>query len=65
MADALWKLIGDENEALPSTVHYVLDGGALLQRIPWSRGETFEAIFERYVSYVTKHYGQATVIFDG
>ena len=30
LADALWNLVGDENEALPSNVHYVLDGGALL-----------------------------------
>ncbi len=64
-AEALWKLVGDENEALPSTVHYVLIGRALLQRIPWSRGGTFKAVIERNVSYVTKHYGQATVIFYG
>ena len=30
LADALWKLVRNENEMLPDTVHNVLDGGALL-----------------------------------
>ena len=65
LADALWKLVDNENEVLPDSVHYVLDGGALLQRLPWSKGETFDAVFKRYVNYVTNKYGMATVVFDG
>ena len=43
----------------------MLDGGALLQRVPWSKGETFEAVCERYVEYVSRRYGKATIVFDG
>jgi len=43
----------------------VLDGGALLHRIPWGRGETYDLICGRYVKYVTDKYGCATLVFDG
>ncbi len=65
LADALWKLVGDENEALPSTVHYILDGEHCYSVFHGRGGKTFEAVFERYVSYVTMHYGQVTVLFAG
>ena len=65
LADAIWKLVENDNEVLPYPVHYVLDGGSLLHRLPWTRGETFESVCVRYVNYVTKKYGKATVIFDG
>ena len=65
LADALWKLVENDNEVLPYPVHYVLDGGSLLHRLPWTQGETFESVCVRYVNYVTKKYGKATVIFDG
>ena len=66
LAEALWKVVEKVNgQELPSDVHYVLDGGALLQRVPWSKGETFEAVCERYVEYVSRRYGKATIVFDG
>ena len=67
LADALWKLVKNENEVLPDTVHYmyVLDGGSLLHRLPWTRGETFESVCKKYVNYVTRKYGKATIVFDG
>ncbi len=65
LADALWKQVKNENEVLLDPVHYVLDGGSLLHRLPWTRGETFECVCKKYVSYVTKKYGKATVVFDG
>ena len=46
-------------------VQYVLDGGALLQLIPWSRGSTFASILQSYVCYVTQRFQQAVVVFDG
>ena len=49
----------------PVDEHYVLDGGALLQHVPWSKGETIEAVCERYVEYVSHRYGKATIVFDG
>ena len=44
---------------------YVLDGGTLLHRIPWQLGDTYGKILQDYANYVTKHYGQEVVVFDG
>ena len=44
---------------------FVVDGGALLHRVCWIKGMTFSEIGTLYVNYVTKHYGDATVVFDG
>ena len=38
---------------------------ALLHRVPWSRGITYDAICSFYVQYVANKYGKATVVFDG
>lgn len=43
----------------------MFDGRALLQRLPWSRGQTFESICHMYVAYVTNRYGKAAIVFDG
>ncbi len=53
LADALCKLVKNEKEVLPDPLSDVLNGGALLQRLPWLKGETFDAVFKRYVKYVT------------
>ena len=59
-ADVLWKSI-DEEQCEPSgdQVQYVLDGGALLHRIPWPRGSTYDSVCQMYVRYVTQKYGAA------
>ena len=43
----------------------VLDGGALLQHIPWKKGATYSEILSMYTEYVIKKYGQAIIVFDG
>ena len=43
----------------------MLDGGALIQRIPWARGATYREICSVYTAYVLKKYGEAVVVFDG
>ena len=43
----------------------MLDGGALLYRIPLPRGSTFDSVCQMYVAYVTHRYGAAVVVFDG
>ena len=48
-----------------TTVQYVLDGGALLHRIQWPSGENFDAIYSRYVQYVTDKYRSPLIVFDG
>ena len=47
------------------TNHYVLDGGSLLRRIKWVKGETYCNIAEHYANFELKTYGVATVVFDG
>ena len=65
MADALWC---SEAAILPGpseTVQYVLDGRALLHRVPWIRGATYDQIFEQYSAYVIRKYGRTIVVLDG
>ncbi len=65
LADALWKLMPPGISVPPDDVQYVLDGGALLHRILWTRGSTYDEICEQYVKYVQRHYGKLVVVFDG
>ena len=51
-ADAIWDLL--EPDSLAEGAHDVLDGGALIQRIPWSRGSTYKSISQQYTNYITK-----------
>jgi len=47
------------------TVTHVLDGGSLLQRIPWKKGDTFEDIASMYMKHVSKNFLTPVVVFDG
>ena len=47
------------------TVTDVLDGGSLLQRIPWKKGDTFEDIASMYMKHVSKNFLNPVVVFDG
>ena len=49
----------------PDDVVYVLDGGALLQRLPWPNQTTYANLASLYVQYVHRHYRHAVVVFDG
>ncbi len=40
LADYLWKSMKEEQRNPSGDVQYVLDGGALLHRVPWPRGST-------------------------
>ena len=44
---------------------YVLDGGSLVHKAKWCKGDTFINIFNSYINYVTKKYGYGAVVFDG
>lgn len=46
-------------------VIYVLDGGSVLHRHPWRRGDTFGQICSMYVDNLIKSYRKPIVIFDG
>ena len=66
LADAIWAKL-TSNVTLPTgEVQYVLDGGALIHRIPWPRGSpTYREICNAYVNYATQKYGKAIIVFDG
>ena len=53
------------NLELSHNVEYVLDGGALLQQLPWKRGMIYSAICDLYVDYVKSKNKNAVVVFDG
>ncbi len=60
------KVSGDAIiDITPETERYVLDGGSLLFRLPWKLGDTYGAIAQIYVDFTCRHYGMATVVFDG
>jgi len=67
LAEALWDYLDIKDTVIQKeNVHYVLDGGSLLQRIQWPRGITYKAICELYIKYIDSKYGkEVTVIFDG
>ena len=47
-------------------VQYMLDGGALLHRVPWPRGSpTYKEVCYLYWTYIQRKYRRSTVVFDG
>ena len=66
LAEAIWAKLPSDATGPKGEVQYVLDGGALLHRIPWPRGfPKYRGICDTYCQYVTGKYGAAVVIFDG
>ena len=53
------------SDAIPQTERYVLDGGSLLCKLKWRRGDTDGKIAKAYADFTSKHYGAATAVFDG
>ena len=57
-AEALWKITEKPIATLPtSNVLYLLDGGDLLSKLKWKKGETIKQIYQHYVNYVNENYG--------
>ena len=66
LADSLRSLVDQITASISSeNVRFVLDEGALLHRIPWSRGSSFESILSTYGNFVSINYGEAIMVFDG
>ncbi|CAG2234842.1 unnamed protein product [Mytilus edulis] len=66
LSDSIWNLVKSETTEINTEhVKYVSDGGSLIHRIPWVKGQNFSSICESYVQYVIKHYSDATIVFDG
>ena len=60
---ATWCSEAANIPAPSATVQYVLDGGASLHSIPWTRGETYDQNFGQYSSCVMKKHGRAIFVF--
>ena len=68
LADTIWKDIGGSMHhfQIPDDVRYILNGGALLFKVFWRKGVSYNDICTLYINYVIKHYGGGTiVVFDG
>ncbi len=67
LSNELWKLVENVNTTKPlDSSSYVLDGGALLHRVPWTKGKTYGEICQVYVKHLETRYGKkVTVVFDG
>ena len=52
-------------ESAPKAYHYVLDEGYLLHRVSWKAGDSYGSIAESYADFTIRHYGLATIVFDG
>ena len=65
---SLWKIILPEEIQSPNknfTGTYVVDGGALLHRVTWSKGMKFKDIASEYSKYIIRNYELACIVFDG
>ena len=67
LAEAIWARTKNNQTAVGPTgdVNYVLDGGALLHRLPWPSNSTYSHILSLYVQYVKRRYNRVTIVFDG
>ena len=65
LADAMWDIVkGSRSESVPaSDVHYVIDVGALLHRLPWPRGKTSRLCVAPTIKDVT-HLRRVGVVLD-
>ncbi|EDO31506.1 predicted protein [Nematostella vectensis] len=67
LADAIWSMTKESQPANDTGrgAHFVIDGRALLHRVVWPRGLTYNAICLLYIQYVQQRYPRATIVFDG
>lgn len=66
MSEAIWGNGQCGAEEIPdNNLHYIVDGGSLLQRIPWTKGDSFSSICQTYCDHVKRKYSDSvTVVFD-
>ena len=67
LADAIWSMTKESQTAnnRGGRAYFVIDGGALLHRVVWPSGLTYNAIYLLYIQYVQRTYPRATIVFDG
>ena len=72
LADSIWtagrgaemptQLTQDEEG---DVICHVLDGGSIIQRLPWKRDDTCKCICNSYVDYVNASTPTPIILFDG
>ena len=68
LAQAIWShgdCRVDKNYQPDENTHHVIDGGSLIQRIPWEKGNTFGDICNKYYTYLSQKFTNAIIVFDG
>lgn len=60
------NLFFSRRQHISDNVCYVIDGGFLLHKVVWRKGEIFSAICQFYVKCLFRHFGRkAVIVFDG
>lgn len=55
-----------EENVTEGDVLYVIDGGHLLHKVVWRKGDTYRDICNKYIHYIRKNFGDSVkVVFDG
>ena len=65
LANAMWKIVSNIEITVPQEHTFVLDGGALLHRISWVTGKTWQDMANSFCTYVVNKYDKSCVVFDG
>ena len=65
LAEYLWSSAKEETTLPNENIHFLLDGGSLLHKLPWQRGSTYYQLAEMYAEFVARKYKNATIVFDG
>ena len=65
LAAAIWEKGDCSGDDTMPNVKFVLDGGSIFQRLPWTHGSTFGQICSDYVSLIEANYGTPCIVFDG
>ncbi len=65
LGDTLQKWMPSDIPAPSGDVQSILDARALLHRIPWNYGSTYDEICQQYSRYVECHYGQPALSSSG
>lgn len=65
LAKTLDNIAPSSNYIFPAETSYVLDGGALLHKLPWPKIGKFSDVLELYSRHVAKEYKVVTIVFDG
>ncbi|CAC5415900.1 unnamed protein product [Mytilus coruscus] len=66
LADEIWNTgscVFSEDHG--TDVHHVIDGGSMIQRIPWKKGATFAEICQSYIDHINSRYPIPIIVFDG